>query len=39
MSHVDCDTVPFLLEFADRFALFDNFHMTVTSPPPRTRWR
>ncbi len=31
MSHLDCDTVPFLWQYADRFALFDNFHMTVTS--------
>ena len=31
MGHLDCDTVPFLWQFADRFALFDNFHMTVTS--------
>ena len=31
MSHVDCDTAPYLWQFADRFALFDNFHMTVTS--------
>jgi phospholipase C len=32
MSHLDCDTVPFLWQYADRFALFDNFHMTVTGP-------
>ncbi len=31
MGHLDCDTVPFLWQYADRFALFDNFHMTVTS--------
>jgi phospholipase C len=32
MSHLDCDTIPFLWQYADRFALFDNFHMTVTGP-------
>ncbi len=32
MSHVDCDTAPYLWQFADRFAMFDNFHMTVTGP-------
>ncbi|WP_419728913.1 phospholipase C [Lichenicola sp.] len=32
MSHVDCDTAPYLWQFADRFALFDNFHMTVAAP-------
>jgi phospholipase C len=32
MGHVDCDTAPYLWQFADRFALFDNFHMTVTGP-------
>jgi len=32
MAHLDCDTVPFLWEYADRFTLFDNFHMTVTGP-------
>jgi phospholipase C len=32
MSHLDCDTVPFLWQYADRFALFDNFHMTITGP-------
>ena len=32
MSHVDCDTVPFLWQYADRFVLFDNFHQTVTGP-------
>jgi phospholipase C len=31
MGHLDCDTIPFLWQYADRFALFDNFHMTVTS--------
>ena len=32
VSHLDCDTIPFLWQYADRFALFDNFHMTVTAP-------
>ena len=32
MSHVDCDTVPFLWNYADRFVLFDNFFDTVIGP-------
>lgn len=32
MGHVDCDTAPYLWQFADRFAMFDNFHMTVSAP-------
>jgi phospholipase C len=32
MSHVDCDTVPFLWQYADRFTLFDNFHQTIIGP-------
>lgn len=32
MSHLDCDTVPFLWQFADRFTLFDNFHQTIIGP-------
>ncbi len=32
LGHVDCDTAPYLWQFADRFTLFDNFHMTVTGP-------
>jgi phospholipase C len=32
MAHVDCDTIPFLWQYADRFALFDNFHQTATGP-------
>ena len=32
MGHVDCDTAPFLWQLADRFTLFDNFHMTVAGP-------
>ena len=31
MSHLDCDNIPFLWQYADRFALFDNFHMSITS--------
>ncbi len=32
MSHVDCDTVPFLWNYADKFTLFDNFFDTVIGP-------
>jgi phospholipase C len=32
MSHVDCDTIPFLWQLADRFTLFDNYHQTATGP-------
>jgi len=32
MSHIDCDTIPFLWQYADRFVLFDNFHQTATGP-------
>ena len=32
VSHVDCDTIPFLWQYADRFALFDAFHQTVIGP-------
>jgi phospholipase C len=32
VSHVDCDTVPFLWRYADRFTLFDNFFDTVVGP-------
>ncbi len=32
MSHVDCDTAPFLWSYADRFTLFDNFFDTVIGP-------
>ncbi len=32
MSHVDCDTIPFLWQYADRFTLFDNFHQTAAGP-------
>jgi phospholipase C len=32
MGHLDCDTVPFLWQYADRFTLFDNFRQTVIGP-------
>ncbi len=32
VGHVDCDTAPFLWNYADRFALFDNFFDTVIGP-------
>lgn len=32
VSHVDCDTIPFLWQYADRFVLFDNMHQTATGP-------
>jgi phospholipase C len=32
LGHLDCDTVPFLWQFADRFTLFDNFHQTIIGP-------
>jgi phospholipase C len=32
MSHIDCDTIPFLWQYADRFVLFDNMHQTATGP-------
>ena len=32
MGHVDCDTAPFLWNYADRFVLFDNFFDTVIGP-------
>ena len=32
MSHLDCDAVPFLWQYADRFAMFDNFHQTTLGP-------
>jgi phospholipase C len=32
LAHVDCDTVPFLWQLADRFTLFDNFHQTTIGP-------
>lgn len=32
MGHIDCTTAPFMWQFADRFALFDNFHQTIIGP-------
>jgi len=32
VSHVDCDTVPFMWSYADRFTLLDNFFDTVIGP-------
>ncbi len=32
MGHLDCDTIPFLWQYADRFTMFDNFRATVTGP-------
>ena len=32
MAHDDCDTVPFLWQFADRFTLFDNMYQTIIGP-------
>jgi phospholipase C len=32
VSHIDCDTIPFLWQWADRFTLFDNFHQTTIGP-------
>ena len=32
MAHVDCDTIPFLWQWADRFTLFDNMHQTTIGP-------
>ncbi len=32
LSHIDCDTIPFLWQYADRFMMFDNFHQTTVGP-------
>src|SRR5208282_4098367 len=32
VSHVDCDTAPFMWQYADRFTLLDNFFDTVIGP-------
>ena len=32
LAHLDCDTIPFLWQYADRFTLFDNFHQTTIGP-------
>ncbi len=32
LGHLDCNTIPFLWNYADRFTLFDNFHQTTIGP-------
>lgn len=32
LSHVDCDTIPFMWSWAKNFVLFDNFHQTTVGP-------
>jgi len=32
MGHLDCDSIPFLWQYADRFTLFDNMHQTAVGP-------
>ncbi|HJS84485.1 MAG TPA: alkaline phosphatase family protein, partial [Acetobacteraceae bacterium] len=32
MSHIDCDTIPFLWNYANRFVLFDNIFATEDTP-------
>ena len=32
VGHLDCNTIPFLWNYADRFTLFDNFHQTTIGP-------
>jgi phospholipase C len=32
MAYVDCDTIPFLWNYANRFVLFDNIFQTVIGP-------
>jgi phospholipase C len=32
ISHIDCDTIPFMWAWAQRFVLFDNFHQTIIGP-------
>jgi phospholipase C len=32
MTHVDCDTIPFLWQYASRFVLFDNIFATKDTP-------
>jgi len=32
VSHIDCNTIPFLWQYADHFTLFDNFFDTVIGP-------
>jgi phospholipase C len=32
VAHLDCDTIPFLWQYADRFTLLDNMHQTTFGP-------
>ena len=32
MAYVDCDTVPFMWDYANRFTLFDNIFQTIIGP-------
>ena len=32
MSHIDCNTIPILWNYAQKFALFDHFHQGVIGP-------
>ncbi len=32
MSHIDCDTIPFFWQYANRFAIFDNIFATEDTP-------
>ena len=32
VSHLDCNTIPFLWQYASAFTLFDDFHQTVIGP-------
>jgi phospholipase C len=32
ISHIDCDTIPFMWTWAKNFVLFDNFHQTIVGP-------
>jgi phospholipase C len=32
LAHIDCDTIPFLWQLADRFTLMDDFHQTTIGP-------
>ena len=32
MSHIDCDTIPFFWQYANRFTLFDNIFATEDTP-------
>ncbi len=32
VSHIDCDTIPFMWSWAKNFVLFDNFRQTIVGP-------